>query len=48
MMPSTTAIACKLRQEFKPSRRRKQFEIGQGTYQVLVSIQLGQRRNQTH
>jgi hypothetical protein len=47
-MPNTTTIACKLKQEFKPSKRRKQSKIGQGTYQVLVSTQLGRRGDQNH
>jgi hypothetical protein len=47
-MPNTTIVACKLGQEFETSRKRKQFENGQGAYQVLVSTQLKGKANQTH
>ncbi len=42
VMLDLDALGCKFRQEFEPSRIRKQFENGQSTYQVLVNIQLGQ------
>jgi hypothetical protein len=47
-MPYITTIAYKLKQESQPLRRRKQSKNGQGTYQVLASIKLGQRAHQTH
>jgi hypothetical protein len=47
-MPYITTIAYKLKQEFEPLRRKKQSKSGRGTYQVLTSIQLRQRTDQTH
>jgi hypothetical protein len=46
-MPDTLVVACKFKQEFEPSRRRKQSKNGQGTYQILVNNQLGRRVDQT-
>jgi hypothetical protein len=47
-MLNIATIAYKLKQEFEPSKRRKQSKNGKGTYQVLASIQLGQRAYQIH
>jgi hypothetical protein len=41
MIPYTTTIAWKLGQEVEPSRR-SEFENGQATYEVALSIQDGQ------
>jgi hypothetical protein len=48
MMLNITTIGYKLKQEFEPSRRRKQSKNDQGTYQVLMSTQLRQITYQTH
>jgi len=47
-MLDIATITYKLKQEFEPSRRRKQYKNGKGTYQVLASTQLGQKAYQNH
>ncbi len=44
MMPKKTTVACEALQELEPVKRR-QFESGQGTYKILVSIQFGRSAN---
>jgi hypothetical protein len=41
-------VACKLIKEFEALRRMKHSKNGQGTYQVLMSIQFGKSVDQTH
>jgi hypothetical protein len=42
MIPYTTTVAWKLGQKAEPWRRKSNFENGQTTYEVPLSIQDGQ------
>jgi hypothetical protein len=49
VMPTTTIVACKFKQNFnEPFLKKKQSNNDQATYQILMSVQLGRNANQIH
>jgi hypothetical protein len=49
VMPNTTIVACKFKQNFnEPLKKKKHFKNDQTTYQTPMSIQLRRNADQTH